>query len=73
MVVIALDCGCGLLEADVVKAGEGSPTDVLDGVIRNQKLLLRKMEPQENITGDLRKHTEQTCRMHASSVLLSTS
>ena len=40
MVVVALDGGGGLLEADVVEASEGRTADVFDGVVRYQKLLL---------------------------------
>lgn len=40
MVIIALDGGGGLLEADVVETSKGGTTDVLDGVIRDQELLL---------------------------------
>lgn len=40
MVIIALDGGGGLLEADVVETSKGGATDVLDGVIRDQELLL---------------------------------
>ena len=49
MVVVALDGGGGLLEADVVEASEGSSADVLDGVVWNQELFL-----QEPITTQLR-------------------
>lgn len=42
MVVEPLDGGCGLLEADVIEAGEGSAADVLDGVVWDQELFLWK-------------------------------
>lgn len=47
MVVVALYGGCGLLEADVVEASEGSATDVFDRVIWNQKLLLDQRTEQQ--------------------------
>ena len=40
VVIVALYGGRRLLEADVVKAGKGSTTDVLDRVVRDQELLL---------------------------------
>ena len=40
MVVVALDGGGRLLEADVVEASKGRTTDVFNGVVRDQKLLL---------------------------------
>jgi hypothetical protein len=40
MIVVSLYGGCGLLEADVVETSEGSTTDVFNGVIRDQELLL---------------------------------
>ena len=40
MVVEAFDNGGGLLEADVVKAGERGATDVFDCVVGDQKMLL---------------------------------
>lgn len=35
MVIVPLDSGRRLLEANIIEAGEGSPTDVLDGVVWN--------------------------------------
>ena len=40
MEVVALDLRRRLLEADVVEPGERRPRDVLDGVVRNQEVLL---------------------------------
>lgn len=40
VVVVALNCCCGFLEADVVKSSKGSATDVFDCVVWHQKLLL---------------------------------
>lgn len=40
MVVIALNGGGGLLEADVVETCKGGAADVFDGVIGDQELLL---------------------------------
>lgn len=41
MVIVALNSGCRLLEADVIEACKGGTTDVFDSVVWNQKLLLR--------------------------------
>ena len=40
MEVVTLDLRRRLLEADVVEAGERGPRDVLDGVVRDQEVLL---------------------------------
>jgi hypothetical protein len=40
VVVVAFNGGCGLLEADIVETSEGRPTDVFNGVVRDQELLL---------------------------------
>ena len=40
MKIVALYTGGGFLEADVVEPGERGPRDVLDGVVRNQEVLL---------------------------------
>ena len=40
MEVVALDLRRRLLEADVVEPCERGPRDVLDGVVRNQEVLL---------------------------------
>lgn len=47
MVIIALNGGGGLLETDVVETRKGGPTDVFDGVIRDQELLLRTAGQEE--------------------------
>lgn len=41
VVVVALNCCCGFLEADVVESSKGSAADVLYCVVWDQKLLLR--------------------------------
>ena len=40
MEVVTLDLRRRLLEADVVEPGERGPRDVLDGVVRDQEVLL---------------------------------
>lgn len=47
MVIVALDGGCGLLETDVIEAGEGGATYVFDSVVWNEELLLREQEETE--------------------------
>lgn len=42
MVVVPLNRGCGFLEADVIKSGKRSTTDVFDCVIRDKELLLKR-------------------------------
>lgn len=41
MVIVPLNSGCGLLEADVIEASKGGTTNVFDSVVWNKKLLLR--------------------------------
>lgn len=47
MVIIALNSGRGLLEADVVEACKGGAADVFDSVVWYEKLLLRGQEGAE--------------------------
>jgi len=47
VVVVAFNCCCGFLEADVVEASKGSAADVFDRVVRDQKLLLKRGERHE--------------------------
>jgi hypothetical protein len=54
VVVVPLNGGCGLLEADIVETSKGSTADVFNGVIRDQELLLWKkiqqlVHPYNNI------------------------
>lgn len=44
MVVVSLNCGCGFLEADVIKSSKRRTTDVFDCVIRYKELLLKRWE-----------------------------
>lgn len=44
MVIIPLNSGCRLLEADVVEACKGGTTDVFDSVVWYEKLLLKGLE-----------------------------
>ena len=41
VIVVALNCCCGFLEADVVESSKGSSADVFDCVVRDQELLLK--------------------------------
>lgn len=47
VVVVALNCCCGFLEANVVKSGKGCAADVFDCVIRDQELLLKRDRQSE--------------------------
>lgn len=64
MVVVALDCCCGFLEADVVESSKGSSADVLNRVVGHQKLLLKGTGRHINGStsettsyGQIKKHT----------------
>lgn len=44
MVIVALDSSCGFLKADIIKASERGSADIFDGVVWNEKLLLKMQE-----------------------------
>lgn len=76
MVVVALDCCCRFLEADVVETSKGSAADVFYCVVRDQKLLLCggdgwcEKQQQLQFSGDLLQHM---VRLNLGSTLPSTS
>ena len=67
MEVVALDAGSGLLEANVVKAGEAGPVDVLDGVVRHQEVLL---PPHEDKVGRVQRVVVKVVRIKGFCILI---